>query len=198
VLAARIGWAWLAQVLEDRPANGIAVMVIGRQGEVLLDAAGAARARLAPAIGQWAAQGRRQAGLELWPDGRSYLSAVVPAVPVRDRHGFGWSVVVRQDAAAALAPVRAAARSFLACMAAAATVSLLALAALARYLAAPFSRLAAFAGALAGRAPAEVPPEESAFAEAHRLAVALTRLQARMLTAEGDREERRSQAELAA
>jgi HAMP domain-containing protein len=92
---------------------------------------------------------------------------------------FGWSIIVRADADAVLAPTRSIVRSFWVLLGAGALAALALFYVFSAWLATPLSRLAAFAEKLATGDNREPPYEESRYEEASRLGAALTNLQTR-------------------
>ncbi|GJD95195.1 sensor histidine kinase [Methylobacterium iners] len=112
VIAAHLDWRWargteraLAASLRGR-RQGAEIMVLGHDGTVLLGPprlegrpAPAEVARLASADGLGSTTQR-------WPDSTEpYVTAAAPTRGYRDYPGLEWSVVVRHQAAQALAPV---------------------------------------------------------------------------------------------
>ncbi|QNM97773.1 sensor domain-containing diguanylate cyclase [Chitinimonas koreensis] len=107
VLGVHLSWEWAREVEHTvfslgRRAKGVETFVLNREGKVLLAPAGKEAAGLPGGLAQAASHG----GLLLrWPDGRDYLTTVVPTRGYGDYAGLGWTVVVRQAAAEAYAPV---------------------------------------------------------------------------------------------
>jgi two-component sensor histidine kinase len=179
VVVAHLDWAWSREVeasLHDQASGGrrgVEVMVLARDGTVLLGPP-ALRNRVLTDLPSVAAvrAGAGGATQETWPDGRVALTGYQPTRGYRDYPGLGWSVLVRQDAAEALAPVRALHRQILlwglAVAAASAAAGWFAAASLAR----PLRRLALAAGALGRGTPLSVP--ESPVREAQAIGLALS------------------------
>jgi len=100
VLGVHLHWNWARQLL----AND--VLLLSRDGRVLAGpdelietqpaSASLAQARLQPA----------GYGEEHWPDGRDYLVGYARTRGYDGYPGLGWTVLVRQDATQAMAPVR--------------------------------------------------------------------------------------------
>ncbi|RVU15294.1 sensor histidine kinase [Methylobacterium oryzihabitans] len=177
IVVAHLDWAWARDVesgfrretTRDRP--GIDVMVLARDGTVLLgppDLKGTV-----PGAAEPPGEAARRAGAatERWPDGNTYLVGLHPTRGYRDYPGLGWSVMVRQDAERAFAPVTALRRQILLWGVAVAAVSGLIGWYAAGLLARPLRRLAVAAAALAqgGR----VRPPETAVRETQAIGQAL-------------------------
>jgi PAS domain S-box-containing protein len=111
VLGAHLNWNWARSVarraLDDEGgAAGRHLYVVGRDGRVLLEPLGPA-ARLAPGperLSAALAQGRPTVA---GADGRLLLVGASPPVPGAQGPTLGWTVVVLEDAVAALAPAKA-------------------------------------------------------------------------------------------
>ncbi|OKO79776.1 hypothetical protein AC628_10570 [Bradyrhizobium sp. NAS96.2] len=86
---------------------------------------------------------------ERWPDGKDYLTAIVPTVGLADLSSFGWSLLVRLNADDAMAPTREVIRSFWVIVGAGAVAALVLLFCAAQWLSAPLRRLADSADAIA-------------------------------------------------
>ncbi|WP_051294169.1 ATP-binding protein [Pseudoduganella violaceinigra] len=100
VLAARLNWNWVRPLLADN------ALLLSRAGKVLagpdeLLERSVANTVLAPARQQAPGQ-----GVEDGADGRRYLVGYARTRGYDGYPGLGWTVVLRQDAAALLAPVR--------------------------------------------------------------------------------------------
>jgi HAMP domain-containing protein len=118
---------------------------------------------------------------ERWPNGRDYMTAVIPSVQYRDLPNFGWSVIVRQDIQAALGPTRDLVRSFWTILSSGALVSLGLLYVSAGWLAKPLQRLVEF-GTRLSAGTADAPPyEETRYREAASLSAVRLQSQVKML-----------------
>lgn len=177
VVVAHLYWEWaegiqrdvMAPVLSRHP--GAEALILARDGQVLLGPAEAMRggpARLAAGIAADLAAGR--GGTRVDPglaqdgmlggdtSGSPQLVGYAPTRGHRDYHGLGWSVLVRQDAAAAFAPARRLAWEVMS-WGLAATACAVALGwLLAGIIARPLVELAAAAGRLRRDPAAAVPP----------------------------------------
>ncbi|MGW8392524.1 ATP-binding protein [Pseudoduganella sp. HUAS MS19] len=100
VLGVQLHWNWARELLGEQ------VLVVGRSGKVLAGPDGLLEQ---PAPGAALAQARLQhAGYveERWADGRHYLVGYARTRGYDGYPGLGWTVLVRQDSALALAGVR--------------------------------------------------------------------------------------------
>ncbi len=100
VLGVQLHWNWARELLAEN------VLVVSRGGKVLAGPDGLLEQPLPSAA---LAQARLQhAGYveERWADGRDYLVGYGRTRGYDGYPGLGWTVLVRQDAASALAPVR--------------------------------------------------------------------------------------------
>ena len=111
VLGAHLYWSW-AQELEkalrsaaSRRHTNIDVLILARDGTVLLGPRDLLKATLATGSAGRAVSGLSGSNVETWPDGREYLTGYTRTAGYRDYPGLGWSVIVRQDAATSFAPV---------------------------------------------------------------------------------------------
>lgn len=111
VLGAHLSWAWAEEQRRDvlapiEASRGVEIIVTTSQGERLLGprhlgGAGLDRQRMEQLLGS--ASGF---GLETWPDGR-FLTAAVRGRGHLGYPGLGWTVLVRQPLATAVAPAAA-------------------------------------------------------------------------------------------
>jgi two-component sensor histidine kinase len=113
VIGAHLYWTW-AQELEQALRSaarerypGIEVLVLARDGTVLLGPKDLLKTSLPTVGAKSATAGTRGSSVETWPDGREYLSGFTRTAGYRDYPGLGWSVLVRQDADTAFAPISA-------------------------------------------------------------------------------------------
>ncbi len=111
VIGAHLYWSW-AEELEGalRAAARVRhptveVLVLARDGTVLLGPKSLVKTVLATASARGAVSGDRGSTVETWADGRDYLAGYTRTAGYRDYPGLGWSVIVRQDAASAFAGV---------------------------------------------------------------------------------------------
>lgn len=112
VIGAHLYWSWaeeLEQALRSaasRRHTNIEVLVLARDGTVLLGPKNLLKTSLTTASAGSAVAGVTGSTVEIWPDGREYLSGYTKTEGFRDYPGLGWSIIVRQDAITSFAPVR--------------------------------------------------------------------------------------------
>ena len=163
-VTAHLGWRWAEGVVGARREGEPEALILSRAGEVLLGPPGL--------LGRSLALPPPEGGRMDFPDGAGFLAAAAPTRGPRDYPGLGWTVLTRERAGAALAPVLAARREILlhglAAAAAAAAFGWLA----ATWLTAPLRRLALAATRLQQDRAAPPLPRETGYAEAATLAAA--------------------------
>jgi HAMP domain-containing protein len=182
VVGIHVNWDWVTNQLASLAGPGVEILLLSRDRQVLFGPADLRGKHLG--IGGAVAAGQAKAFVrpERWPDGRDYMTAVIPSVQYRDLPNFGWSIVVRQDIHAALAPTRDLVRSFWTILSSAALISLGLLYVGAGWLATPLQRLVEF-GARLSAGTADAPPhEETRYREAALLSAVLVRLQSQRRT----------------
>ncbi len=116
-----LDWAFEArEAMLDRIAGQqLDLVVLNREGKVLMGTPTLPSLKVSLAgLAAWRGLGgpggvERQAAVEAWPDGRSYLTAAVREAPFRNYPGMGWSVVVRQPEDVAFAPADRLSRTIL-------------------------------------------------------------------------------------
>jgi HAMP domain-containing protein len=177
VVGIHVNWDWVTNQLASLAGPGVEILLVSRDRQVLFGPADLLGKHIG--IGGAVAAGQAKAFVraERWPDGRDYMTAVIPSVQYSDLPNFGWSVIVRQDIQAALAPTRDLVRSFWTILSSAALVSLGLLYVGAGWLATPLRRLVEF-GTRLSAGTADAPPyEETRYREAALLSAVLVRLQ---------------------
>ena len=97
---------------------------------------------------------------ERWPDGKDYVTVVVPAIGYADLPSFGWSLMIRQNIDDALRPTRELVRNFWMTLGAGALVALALLLLAANWIATPLRRLSATAEGILGDAE-QKPPDDA-------------------------------------
>jgi hypothetical protein len=180
VLGLHVNWSWISDQLASLGGRGTDLILLSGDRRVLFGPADLLDKQLNIAS---AFAGRRAGSVvrpERWPDGRTYMTAVIPAVQHRDLPNFGWSIVVRTDLDAALAPTRDLTRAFWAILSGGAIVSVVLLYLGAAWLATPLQRLIGFGKRLAGNEPNAIPYAETRYREAADLNFVLVRLQSRI------------------
>ncbi|GEO15851.1 cache domain-containing protein [Microvirga aerophila] len=178
-LGAHFDWKWVQENVGSQKVPGVDFLLVSRNRVVLSGPADLQDKTLS--VGSAIAAGQTAAVSldELWPDGKRYITAVVPAVQHQDMPSFGWSIIVRADADAVLAPTRSIIRSFWVLLGAGALAALALFYVFATWLATPLNRLAGFAEKLVSGDNRQPPYEETRYQEASRLSAALTNLQTR-------------------
>jgi hypothetical protein len=159
---------------------GIDVLLLSRDRVVLFGPADLVNKPLA--IGSAQAANRVTSAVldERWPDGRDYVTVVVPTIGHEDLPSFGWSLLIRQDIHQALGPTRELVRSFWLTLGAGAFVALMLLFAGAWWITTPLRRLAMSAEGIVGDGDQSAPYRETRFDEAARISGALTKIQSRL------------------
>jgi hypothetical protein len=181
VLGVHIDFAWAqAYLTEMAKTLEIDAFLVDQDGKVILSTDGNVQSDLALPSIRAAASGSDVSDMETWPDGRTYLTTVIPQVSYRDLPSFGWSLAARIDSEAIRDKRQALSNGLLVILA-----GLVVLLAIGTYIfvqmfALPFRRLAASADSvLKGH---EVYPFESrSTAEAATLSAAIARLQSHQM-----------------
>ena len=111
VLAALLDWSWIDEVRDslfgEMASGGTKdVFVLNKAGIVILGPPGLTGHQLALPSAISAVAGVSRYAIERWPDGRDYVTGFARSDGYRNFSGLGWIVIVRQNAAFALAPVR--------------------------------------------------------------------------------------------
>ncbi|MEA2847572.1 MAG: hypothetical protein QOG78_2853 [Rhodospirillaceae bacterium] len=103
VLGAHVRWDAVRELFTERRGGGsIDVMLLARDGTVLVGPAEMEGKRLPLQSALVAGQGIAHTGVETWPDETAYLTTTIPALSFKDVPSFGWSLVARQPVAVAL------------------------------------------------------------------------------------------------
>jgi diguanylate cyclase (GGDEF)-like protein/PAS domain S-box-containing protein len=112
VVCAHMSWKW-AEYVQDSVItaaisnDGISGLIVSADGTVLLGPKDAVGTKLnLPSVSK-AKAGQNQFTIETWPDENEYLVGYSPSRGYLAYPGLGWSVLVRQDAEEAYAPVKA-------------------------------------------------------------------------------------------
>jgi hypothetical protein len=180
VLGAHVRWETVRELFKKPRAGGsIEVMLLSRDGSVLIGPPEMEGKRLRLASALAAGQGISRAGVETWSDGKAYLTTAIPALAYKDVPSFGWSLVARQPVEVALVDTYAATSRVLPvvglCILAIVVVSFL----VAWWLARPVRRLARAAEAMSGSALIQPVPHERLYREAASLSDSLARIDSR-------------------
>jgi PAS domain S-box-containing protein len=153
VLGAHLSWQW-ARDVERSVMAGVAAqgrieaLIVDAGGRVILGPSGTLGKQL-DLMSVRAARGGRGYLEERWPDGKSYLVGYARGQGFAQYPGLGWTVLVRQDADDAYAPVRRLRQDGLLWGGALAAVFSLAGVALARRITEPLDSLARSANRIA-------------------------------------------------
>jgi two-component sensor histidine kinase len=105
VLGTHVSWSFAQEIAASVPHPGgtpTDFLILARDGRVILGPEGLAETVLHGPLAELA-RGKARSGVVTWPDDRAYLTAGAPTRGHHDYPGLGWTVLVRQDAGAALA-----------------------------------------------------------------------------------------------
>lgn len=177
VIGAHLNWNWLTELVEEIQQGGIEIILVARDGVILLGPDGLEGTTPNVPSVRAAQQGSGRSFIETWPDGKSYLSAVTPTIGYRNLPSFGWSIVVRQPAETALMPLRLAARNAIYAFLAALGVLILLGALLGGWIAQPIRRISRNIDAAAAGVPQPPLPQSQRYRETSALDAAFQRLQ---------------------
>jgi hypothetical protein len=178
VVGVHIRWDWVRSQLAGISDKKTDILLLSRDGRVLYGPPSLEGQILGIGAAVVAGQAGNVVRRETWPDGRVYMTAVIPSVRFQDLPSFGWSVIVREDLDHALGPIRQLTRTFWMILGSAGFISLALLLLGATWMATPLRRQVTFASALAERRSLEAPPyEETRYQEVADLSAALVRLQ---------------------
>ncbi len=178
VIDVHIEWRWVRDFVRQFGGdNGIDVLLVSRQREVLVGPAELEGTRLSMPSVLAAGQGASITNTETWPDGKRYLVTVVPVTGYRDVPSFGWSLIVRQRADGAFGAARSVTRQALPLLLAVGIALVILALFIGRILARPLERLVTAATDMAHGRFSKPIPDERRYREAAILSSALARLQ---------------------
>lgn len=180
VVGAHFDWRWVVSSLNSLAAPGIDLLLLSRDRNVLYGPANLIGKPLDIGAAQAANRVTSAVLDERWPDGKDYVTVVVPTISYGNLPGFGWTLLVRQNLDEALATTRELVRTFWLILGAGAAVALVLLFFAAQWIATPLSRLAGSAEAIVAEGEQKAPYTETRYAEAARLSHALVRLQSKV------------------
>lgn len=108
VIGVHLSWAWARRVAANllTPAlkeYGAEILVVRRDGTVLLGPAGMEETKLATDSLRLALSGATGAVSEAWPDGKTYLTGYTRTGDPQDPASLEWAVLVRQPETTAMA-----------------------------------------------------------------------------------------------
>ena len=111
IIVAHLYWEWAHElersVLKPLKARkGTEILIVAKDGTVLLGPAALQGHQINLDSISQAKAGGTGSVQELWPDGELYLTGFGRTKGHRDYPGLGWTVLVRQNLNAALAPAR--------------------------------------------------------------------------------------------
>lgn len=181
VVGAHFDWRWLTENLTSFQTPGIDIMLLSRDRVVLFGPPDLVDKPLAIGSAQAANRVTLSVLDERWPNGKDYITVVVPAIGYSDLPSFGWSLLVRQDLDAALRPTRELVRDFWLTLGAGAVCALILLFLGAHWITTPLRRLGRSAEAMLGGAEQQAPHAETRYDEAARLSSALVKLQSKVM-----------------
>ena len=96
VFALHLNFGWTQTFLaETASVLGIDLFLVSQDGTVTFASDGSGPGRLDLPSMRAARSGVQVSGQEVWPDGQTYLTTVVPQVAYRDLPSFGWRLVAR-------------------------------------------------------------------------------------------------------
>jgi len=188
VFGAHVRWEAVREMFRMPRAGGsIELLLLSGEGTVLVGPPSLEGKKLPASFALAAGQGIGRSGVETWPDGRTYLTSVLPAVGSGDIPSFGWSLVARQPTEVALVDTYAAASRMLPIIALCGVLIVAVSVGFAWWVARPLSRLATAADLLSQGATEAPVPHERSYREVAILSDALARLDTRTSGTAGKR-----------
>lgn len=177
VMGAHVRWEAVRNLFRHPRGDGsIELLLLSSDGTVLVGPDALEGKKLPVAFALAAGQGVVRSSVETWPDGKSYLTSVLPAVGIGDVPSFGWSLIARQPIEVALVDTYAANSRLLPIIAICGLGIIAVAIAFAWWVARPLGRLASAADMLSkGNARSPV-PHERLYREVSILSDALARL----------------------
>ena len=184
-VGAHLSWSWAAEIktsllAADHIADGVEILVLSADGDVLLGDPRLEGQRLSLASVAAAQRGETGVAEEVWPDGIDYLTGYSRSRGFRDYPGLGWIVLARQPVELALRPVETVERLILAGGLGTALLFCVMGLLIARRVASPLARLGAAAAAIGADSRVQDVPPVGGFAEVRALAAALRAMLARL------------------
>ena len=178
VLGAHLSWRWAGKLVRDQMAPSLAsdpvdVVFLNDRGEVILGPDDLLGTRPGLASARAVREGHRGAVRETWPDGKDYLVGYVPTAGHESYGGLGWAVLVRKEAALALAPAAELSRQIWLAALVLLLGFLLVSTMMARLIGTPLHALAVAARRIQAREPGASFPPERGYREARELTGAL-------------------------
>lgn len=187
VMGAHVRWEAVRSLFRHPRGDGsIELLLLATDGTVLVGPDALEGKKLPVSFALAAGQGVVRSGVETWPDGKSYLTSVLPAVGVEDVPSFGWSLIARQPIDIALVDTYAANSRLLPIIVLCGLAIVAVTVAFAWWVARPLARLASAADVLSQGASKSPIPHERAYREVSILSDALARLDSRTRTPSND------------
>jgi diguanylate cyclase (GGDEF)-like protein len=184
-IGAHLSWSWAEDIKRsllaaDHIAVGVEILVLSKDGDVLLGDPALEGTKLTLASVAAAQKGETGVIEETWSDGVAYLTGFSRDRGFRDYPGLGWIVLARQPVEVALHPVHIVERLILGGGLVTALVFCLIGLWIARRIAAPLARLGTAAAAIGADSRVQDVPAVGGFAEVRALAAALRAMLARL------------------
>ncbi len=181
VVGAQIDWKWVIESVAALASRDIDLVLLSRESIVLFGPPDLVGKQLTIGSAQAASRGASVALIERWPDGKDYFTLTFPTVKYADLPSFGWSLLIRQDAVAAMVPTRQLVRSFWFNVAGGVFSILVLLNFAAKWVVTPMRRLAQAAETMVKDPFSGMVARETRYDEATRLRDALVRLQSKLM-----------------
>jgi len=182
VLGAHLSWSWARDVERSvinpiQAARQVDALIVDAKGQVLLGPAGL-QGETIDTVSLRRARTQRGVGyvVETWKDGRDYLVGFSQTAGYADYPGMGWTVLLRQEAGNAYAPVHALGQYALWTGVALAVLFSIAGVLVANWITHPIKSLQEYADRIHRGCAAPVVPDASAYDEVRSLSSALNTL----------------------
>jgi HAMP domain-containing protein len=177
VVGAHVRWSAVhGMIRTPRGEDSIDVMLVARDGTVLVGPEGVEGKRLPTGAGLAGSQGVVRSGIEAWPDGKTYLTVTIPAIGSKEVPSFGWSLVARQPVSVALVGTYAAVSRLLPVIVLCGIGIVLVAVGFAWWVSRPLRRLATAAEAMGNGVLNAPVPHERLYTEVSMLSDSLARL----------------------
>lgn len=180
VMGAHVRWEAVRDLFRHpRSGGSIELLLLSTDGVVMVGPAALEGQKLPVSFALAAGQGVVRSSVETWPDGKSYLTSVLPADGIGDVPSFGWSLIARQPVDVALIDTYAANSRLLPIIVLCGLAIVAVAIAFAWWVARPLVRLANAADSLSHSAMRSPIPHERLYREVSLLSDALARLDSR-------------------
>lgn len=90
------GW-FMRRLAENASHMRLDAVIVDREGDIVLASEPTLALPTNTASMRAAMAGSAHSGLETWPDGRNYLTTVIPDIDYGDMPSFGWSMIAHID-----------------------------------------------------------------------------------------------------